>query len=199
MPVVKPTMVILAVLALGVILYFRDALHLSISRPGRRFTQVHPWEKWLHPAKAVAVAAWLWVVGATDLDRPIFPFLPDAAVAAVGWAGVGLAVSGTVFACWAKVTLGAQFASRLALHEHHALITTGPYRITRHPIYTGVLLILWGVVLAGNSLAGLLTWGGFFSLMLYVHTIGEESLLESRFGETYRAYRNAVPRLLPRV
>ena len=199
MKVLSPPAVILAGMGLAVVLYFRDALRLSISRPGRRFTSVHPWELWLHPLKVLAIGAWLWVAGATSLDRPLFSFLPPQAATALGWTGAILALAGISFSCWAKVTLGAQFASRAALHEAHLLVTTGPYLITRHPIYTGVLLLLWGVVLALDSVAGLLVWGIFFTLLMYLHTVAEEELLGERFGEVYRSYQRRVPRLLPFV
>ena len=194
---IDPMVVILAALVLVGLLFFRDALSLSVSRPGRRFDLVHPWEKWLHPAKVVVIGVWLWIRGATDLDRPLFGGLPDRGVVTIAWAGVGLALAGLAFMVWGRLTLGAQFASRLALHENHILVTTGPYQLTRHPLYTGALLVFWGVVLAGDSMAGLLTWGGFFTAMIYAHTVAEEDLLERRFGEIYRSYKRAVPRLVP--
>ncbi|HEY3175565.1 MAG TPA: isoprenylcysteine carboxylmethyltransferase family protein [Candidatus Polarisedimenticolia bacterium] len=199
MKLVSPAGVILTGMGVAFVLFFRDALILSISRPGRRFTSIHPWEIWLHPLKVLALAGWLWVAGATSLDRPLFSFLPAPAVAALGWAGAAMAVGGISFSCWAKMTLGAQFASRVALHEAHLLVMTGPYLITRHPIYTGVLLLLWGVVLALNSVAALLIWGMLFTSLMYLHTVAEEELLLERYGDLYRTYQRRVPRLLPFV
>ncbi len=197
---ITPLGMILTSWAAGLVVFFHDALALSVSRPGRRFTRVHPSERWLHPLKILVVAAWAGVVHGTDWDRPLVSLvLPAGAVAAVGWSGCALALTGLILTCRAKRALGASFASRLALHEAHALVMRGPYRVTRHPIYTGVLGCLWGVVLAADSAAGLLTWGVFFSAMIYAHTLAEEALLRERFGEAYERYRREVPRLLPRL
>ena len=79
-----------------------------------------------------------------------------------------------------------------------ALITQGPYRWVRNPIYIGFGLIQAGLalLLASIPLLGLLP-----IYLLLVHAwfvIREERVLEERFGEEYRAYRKTVPRWLPR-
>jgi protein-S-isoprenylcysteine O-methyltransferase Ste14 len=77
-----------------------------------------------------------------------------------------------------------------------ALVTSGPYRFTRNPMYLGMLLLYLGGSCWGNSL-----WPLFFlPLVLWVMQAGviarEESYLEERFGEAYRQYRARVRRWL---
>ena len=194
---ISPFGLVVLGLAVAISTSFRDSLRLSLSRPGRVFTRVHPWEKILHPAKVVGVAVWASLVLFTDLDRPLMTFLPLRASLALQWTGAFVALGGLAIACWAKIALGRQFAGRLALREDHELITSGPYRRVRHPIYTGAILALWGTVLALDSLVGLLIWGVLFTLVLCLHTVAEEALLVERFGEAYRRYRREVPRLIP--
>jgi protein-S-isoprenylcysteine O-methyltransferase Ste14 len=83
-----------------------------------------------------------------------------------------------------------------ALRSEHELRTTGPYAVTRHPIYTGVLLMLLGTTLAfgaGSYLAALAA--GAAGLIQNMHA--EEKLLVHAFGARYEAYRRAVPALIP--
>lgn len=197
MTAISPALPILLALAVALSFFFDDALSLSLSRPGRRFTRVHPWEKVLHPVKVIAVALWLWIVAGTDLDRPLVSAISPRLAALTGWIGAVVGVFGIAYACLAKRALGDQFAARLALHETHQLVTKGPYRWTRHPIYTGAILGCWGTVLAFDTVATLIVWGVIFSAVLYLHSVAEESLLVERFGDAYRHYQREVPRLVP--
>jgi protein-S-isoprenylcysteine O-methyltransferase Ste14 len=79
------------------------------------------------------------------------------------------------------------------------LVVQGPYRHVRNPMISGVL----GVLLGESALLGslpLLAWSGVFWLANAVYIpLVEERGLEDRFGDDYRAYREHVPRWLPRL
>lgn len=122
--------------------------------------------------------------------------LPEAARAAAAAAGVVLIWAGTAFAIWAKFALGRWFTASFAIKRDHALVTTGPYAVTRHPIYTGLLAIPFGTALVLDSL---LTFGFAVLTVLpfWFHTAIEEPLLEQHFGDAWREYRARVPRLIP--
>ena len=79
------------------------------------------------------------------------------------------------------------------------LTTCGPYAFVRNPLYLGTLFILLGVVaLVQIYLAGVAALLAFS--FAYVRTIGqEEALLEGMYGDDYRAYRKAVPSIIPRL
>lgn len=69
-----------------------------------------------------------------------------------------LVLVGLFIAIWARVTLGGNWSARVTLKENHELIQSGPYRVVRHPIYSGLLLMILGTaILAGqvNSLFAL--------------------------------------------
>jgi protein-S-isoprenylcysteine O-methyltransferase Ste14 len=126
------------------------------------------------------------------LQRPLFPPTPW-----VAWVGVGLAIAGLGFAVWARIHLGRFWSGTVTLKAGHALIRTGPYALTRHPIYTGLLAALTGTALGRGSVAGLLGLG-LCVVALVTKLRQEERLLREHFGPAYQEYQAGVPALLPR-
>ena len=116
-------------------------------------------------------------------------------VAAAAILGVTAAVTG-----WTAVThLGKQFRIQAGLYEDHELVRTGPYAIVRHPIYASLLAMLLCTLL-------ILTPWEWAPLSLALFVIGteirvrsEDRLLESRFGDDFRAYRRKVWAYIPFV
>jgi len=76
------------------------------------------------------------------------------------------------------------------------LVTDGPYAVTRHPIYTGIITTIVGAALLWNSTLTLLL-AAFLAVPLFLHTVHEEALFEQHFGNAYRDYQRRVPRLVP--
>jgi len=113
--------------------------------------------------------------------------------------GLVLLVVSTVFTIWARVALGRMWsASPNVLRDDHELRTDGPYAVTRHPIYSGLLGMLLGTVLlhgVGVSL-GLLLVG---AVLLGIRIPIEERLMSKTFPDQYARYREHVPRLVPSV
>ena len=108
------------------------------------------------------------------------------------WAGVGLR-------WWCFRTLGRYFTITVMTSAHQPVITTGPYRVLRHPSYAGLLLALGGIGLGyGNwlSLAALLA----LPLGAVIYRIRvEEAALSATLGAAYTAYADRRKRLLPWV
>jgi protein-S-isoprenylcysteine O-methyltransferase Ste14 len=109
---------------------------------------------------------------------------------AVGLCGAALLV-------WAAVVLGRFFVHDAAVLQDHALITSGPYRFIRHPIYTGYLALLLGTGVAMLNVWLLLLWPLSF-LGILVQAGSEERLLGTRFGEDYERYVGRTGQLVPR-
>jgi protein-S-isoprenylcysteine O-methyltransferase Ste14 len=110
--------------------------------------------------------------------------------------GLVMLAAATVVTVWARVALGTMWSSAVVTKEHHRLRTSGPYRVTRHPIYTGILGMLLGTAL----LEGLGRWAALFvavALALQVKIGAEERLLTKQFPEEYERYRQQVPQLIP--
>ena len=88
------------------------------------------------------------------------------------------------------------WAAVAKIKEGHQLRTEGPYRITRHPIYTGLIGMLLGSLLIG----GFGVWVLYFTVGLIaviVKAMSEERLLKETFGEQYTHYQQRVPGLIP--
>jgi protein-S-isoprenylcysteine O-methyltransferase Ste14 len=137
------------------------------------------------------VAAIVLVAWPHGLGPRLWPRSLALAVGALvlEWAGVA-------FALWARETLGALWSGRITLKPDHRIIRAGPYGITRHPIYTGALAGLLGVVLVRADL-GTLAGFALMVLSLVRKIVIEERLLEAHFGDEYRAYRREVRAVIP--
>jgi protein-S-isoprenylcysteine O-methyltransferase Ste14 len=120
------------------------------------------------------------------------------APARVAWIGVALTAIGLAFTVWARARIGRFWSGTVTLKQGHELIRTGPYAVTRHPIYTGLLLALVGTTLARASVAAVLGFA-LLTVGIVIKVRLEERLLLGHFGDAYREYRSRVPALIPRL
>jgi protein-S-isoprenylcysteine O-methyltransferase Ste14 len=118
---------------------------------------------------------------------------------ALRWTGVGAAFLGFALLQWAQVTLGKSWSDTPRMMKEQTLVTSGPYRVIRHPIYTAFLAILGSLLfISSNWLIGL-CWIGMTSLEIISRIQFEETLMTEYFDEQYRAYMKTTGRLLPRL
>lgn len=123
-------------------------------------------------------------------------FVPDQPW--VIWLGFFLTVAGLAFTCWARVVLGRNWSGIVQLKRDHELIVRGPYRIVRHPIYTGLLLAFFGTALVIGE------WRALVGTALVAIAFWRKLRLEERwmcelFGDQYRHYMRDVKALVPWV
>lgn len=114
------------------------------------------------------------------------------------WLGFMLVLAGIAFSIAARVWLGGNWSGIVTLKQDHELIRRGPYRLVRHPIYTGMLVAILGTAIAQGELRSV------FAVALvtaaFVRKIGiEEAFLTDAFGAAYDRYRHEVPALIPFV
>jgi len=108
------------------------------------------------------------------------------------------AVTGLIVAMIARRTLAGNWSRAVAFKEDHELITTGLYHYVRHPIYTGVLLVILATALSVGTLsAGI----GFVIIVLglWFKLRAEEELLTKHFPKEYLAYKDRTKALIPYV
>ncbi len=148
-----------------------------------------------HIAPLVIAVALFWLPNRTSglLFRRFVP--PSSALA---WFGLAITVAGLAFSVYARRYLGGNWSGTVTLKEGHTLVREGPYRLIRHPIYTGLIAAFAGSALALGQVRGLL------SLLLVagslVFKLGrEERWMGERFGDEYRQYRKHSWALLPWV
>jgi protein-S-isoprenylcysteine O-methyltransferase Ste14 len=141
-------------------------------------------------AGAVLALASRWAPG--GLGHRLYP-----APAGLGWVPVALVVSGFLFTWWARLHLGVMWSGSVVHKEHHRIVDTGPYRLVRHPIYTGLILALIATAAAAATAAA------FAGVALMVAGIVMRARLEEKFlrdelgREAYDAYARRVPVLVP--
>jgi len=113
--------------------------------------------------------------------------------------GFGLAVffSGLALALWARVHLGPNWGTPMSQKVDPELITTGPYRRIRHPIYSGIILAMIGTTI-GVSLYWLLAVVFLGAYFLY-GAFMEERFMVARFPDSYPAYKRSTNMLIPFV
>ncbi|HUK62365.1 MAG TPA: isoprenylcysteine carboxylmethyltransferase family protein [Dongiaceae bacterium] len=116
----------------------------------------------------------------------------------LGWLGLALTMTGLVVRILAMVRLGPRFAPIPALQRGHALETAGPYAHVRHPGYLGSWLAAFGAMLVfRNGLA--MPLFVVFSWLLAVRARHEDALLETHFGDAYRAWAARTGAFLPGI
>jgi protein-S-isoprenylcysteine O-methyltransferase Ste14 len=113
----------------------------------------------------------------------------------LGGLGLALFALGLGFACWARLHIGRNWGTPMTQKDEPELVTSGPYHLVRHPIYSGILV-------AGVGTAVALSWlwliavalaGAYF---LYSATV-EERYLITQFPDTYPAYKRSTKMLVP--
>jgi protein-S-isoprenylcysteine O-methyltransferase Ste14 len=147
-------------------------------------------------AVLVGFVAWallaLWVDAFLGL-RTILAWPP------YNYLGIVPFLVGVALRFWASSTIfNAGKGTPLYTRPTKALVTTGPYRLIRNPLYLGGLLIFLGIIVTIPSL--FLAILGLIGLpIIYTGIAREEKGLEGRFGEDYRRYKQNVPGWIPRI
>jgi protein-S-isoprenylcysteine O-methyltransferase Ste14 len=119
-----------------------------------------------------------------------------------GWTryevAVALVAAGLAFSVWARKVLAGNWSGTVTVKVDHELIRTGPYRLIRHPIYTGLLIALFGTALASAQVHGFI---GFLIALagLWRKLRVEERWMSEEFGARYQEYRRTSWALIPFV
>ena len=115
------------------------------------------------------------------------------------WLGLALGVLAVPAVHWVLSALGRNVTGTVLTKERHELVTGGPYRWIRHPLYTtGLTLFVALGLMAGGWFVLLATVSAFALLRVLVIPREEQALL-AKFGERYQAYMSRTGRLVPRV
>ena len=146
-----------------------------------------------------------WVIAALGLIGVVAAYLPAYTDRkgfwtldgdTIRWLGVVLFGAGGALRLWPVFVLGRRFSGLVAIQPGHELVTSGVYRVIRHPSYLGLLVNSLGWALAFRSGVGvLLTVLLIPPLLARIHA--EERLLRTQFGGEYDAYCSHTSRLIP--
>jgi protein-S-isoprenylcysteine O-methyltransferase Ste14 len=138
----------------------------------------------------VVTVAWIAVPRAdwSSVDLPVAPW--------VSILGLAILLAATALTLWARFTLGTMWSAAPAVKQEHKLRTTGPYSITRHPIYTGMLGMMLGSLLLAAGGRWIVPFPVFLVFTEFKVQI-EERLMLAEFPDEYPRYRQRVPKLVP--
>lgn len=167
---------------------------LALSRSAKISARREPWpSRFLHMGPLFLAA---FLLGLPSMPIPVLGtrFLPPAAWSF--WSGAVLTAAGLLFTVWARQHIGRNWSAIVTIKQGHELVTSGPYAIVRHPIYTGLLLAFAGSALARGEWRGILAVAIVlvaFSFKLRI----EERWMREQFGEAYQAYARRVSALVP--
>lgn len=121
--------------------------------------------------------------------------LPDG----LRWVGAALSLAVLPLIRWVQESLGSNFSTTIHIRDEHTLVTRGPYRWVRHPMYTVLMMQSIGLMLLTAN------WfvGGSYLLVLMIimiiRTPFEENMMIEKFGEQYRAYMRQTGKFLPKL
>ena len=106
-----------------------------------------------------------------------------------------LCLPGMMFLVWGRHYLGGNWSQMVTVKQGHELVTIGPYRYVRHPMYAGGLLACIGSAIAAGS-------GWIFLLIilgsLFLWRVGaEDKLMEEKFPSEYPSYKKRTKALIP--
>ena len=113
-------------------------------------------------------------------------------------AGAAITVAALALTVWARRVLGTNWSGTVTVKQDHQLITAGPYRYVRHPIYSGLLLAFAGSALASGQ------WRGPLALVIAGYALWRKWRLEERwmretFGSAWSDYAARTPAVVPRI
>lgn len=116
----------------------------------------------------------------------------------VRYVGLGMTLLGYLLMNWAVIALDKQFSDYITIQNNHKLITTGPYKLIRHPRYLGIIIFLSGISLVFISWFGLI-----FVLVTIVILIwrikDEEKLMHDEFKKEWETYKKKSYSIIPYV
>jgi len=136
----------------------------------------------------------IYFINPTWLDWALLP-IPVS----LRWAGVGIAIAGFALLQWAHNTLGNNWSDTPRMMKSQALVTNGPYKWIRHPIYTAFLLILGATFFISASWLIGFSFIGMTALEIASRIGFEESLMIEYFGKDYLEYMKRTGKIWPRL
>lgn len=114
-------------------------------------------------------------------------------------AGLVIVLLALALLIWARTHLRGLYSGHVEVHAGHRLVTSGPYRVIRHPSYAGFIIMALGIAIGYSSLIGLIS--AFLLLLpgLAYRIKVEEKLLIEQFGDEYSAYQLRTRILIPGI
>lgn len=163
------------------------AIYYEPQAPAERTRKAYASPLWISTAIVVTVAV---AVPRADWRSLTF-YAPPVRIL-----GLAILLAATALTVWARLALGGMWSAAPTVKQEHELRTGGPYAVTRHPIYTGLLGMFLGSLLVAGAGRWIVAFPVYLVLLQFkIRT--EERLMLAEFPGDYPRYRQRVPRLVP--
>ena len=143
---------------------------------------------WIFAALAGTIAA-AAMIGEMQAFAKLVPWMKAI--------GILFFAAGVFLRYWGILHLKSQFTRHVTVQRGDGIVSSGPYRKLRHPLYTALLLIAVGMALFFQSIIAAIFGGALVAWALSKRMDGEEAMLLAEFGEEYREWMKRRARLIP--
>ncbi len=198
---------LLGLLSLLIIGYYRRASRKDTSQTAKEPEEIH-WEKnYFKYIRAIMGLFYILAFGysLTPIIKSFFPIDSYTKILQIELpfvlrmlGALGVLVS-TIFLAWTTKTLGPHFSPSLEIHDDHQLVTTGPYRLVRHPMYVGNVIWIVSFTLLSAWWIFSIYLIMFVVFIMIIRTPQEEQMLLKKFGEQYQQYMNETGKFFPKL
>ena len=117
----------------------------------------------------------------------------------VFWIGFAVLICGAALRVWAIVVLGKSFRTTVEVSTNQKVVQRGPYKLIRHPSYSGILVMCLGYGIADQNWLSLVVAVGLPLIALLYRIRIEEAALASGIGPEYQAYQKRTKKLIPGI
>jgi len=117
----------------------------------------------------------------------------------IRWIGVAIILTGDLLFVWSHRALGRNWSPILEIRKGHTLITSGPYKFIRHPMYAAIFIIGTGISLLSSNWIVALSYMLPVICMYLVRISDEERMMIEQFGDEYIEYIRSTNRLVPKL
>lgn len=115
------------------------------------------------------------------------------------WLGAIIILTGDLLFIWAHKALGKNWSPVLEIRKGHTLVTDGPYRLIRHPMYSAIFIIGIGISLLSSNWIVALSYMLPVILMYLIRISDEEKMMIEQFGNEYVEYMKNTGRIIPKI
>ena len=126
-------------------------------------------------------------------------YFPGGKTISVFWIGYAVMLAGLALRIWAIAVLGKSFRTTVETHKNQQVVKSGPYRLVRHPSYSGLIMMCLGYGIAVQNWLSLIVAAALpLAAILYRINI-EEKILAISLGQDYKDYQKHTKKLIPGI
>lgn len=186
----KIALAVLLLIDAGVRLYYqrdRKGFERSTVKYERR-------EKFLYYLVGLGITPIFFYLFTSWIDTFQFPF-----PAWIRWLGAVITCTGDLLFIWSHRALARNWSPILEIRKGHTLVTSGPYKFIRHPMYAAIFIIGIGISLISSNWIVALSYMLPVIFMYLTRIADEEEMMIEKFGSEYREYMTRTGRLIPKL